>query len=223
MSTTVVHVVRHGAVQNNEGIFYGRIKGFGLSDVGAQQASNAGKILVGNKFAERIGLFYSSPQQRAQETIGHILNEIGGEKTFTTTESFDEIESPLEGLPISVLDNISWQIYSPENIKTLLHTDHIPYFESFEAAYDRTIKGIRALAAEGLKNGCEVLVTSHGACCLAAKLFGKNIPAAERDIVTSNDPTFYPTYCGIYSLTMDSNGNCVSFSEIQGIETKKKV
>ncbi|HEX6969041.1 MAG TPA: histidine phosphatase family protein [Micromonosporaceae bacterium] len=64
MSRTVVHVLRHGEVHNPDGILYGRLPGFHLSELGAQMAQAAADAL-----AERdIAYVVASPLERAQET-----------------------------------------------------------------------------------------------------------------------------------------------------------
>ena len=61
---TVVHVVRHGEVDNPHRILYGRLPGYGLSPLGHQMAELAAAHL-----AERdIVAVVSSPLQRAVET-----------------------------------------------------------------------------------------------------------------------------------------------------------
>lgn len=64
----VVHLVRHGQVYNPESVLYGRLPGYGLSELGQQMAERLGEY-----FAE-VPLTYlvSSPLQRAQETIAPI-------------------------------------------------------------------------------------------------------------------------------------------------------
>jgi broad specificity phosphatase PhoE len=64
MSTTVVHVLRHGEVHNPDKILYGRLPGFHLSELGRQMAKAAATAL-----AERdITYVVASPLERAQET-----------------------------------------------------------------------------------------------------------------------------------------------------------
>ncbi|HLU29778.1 MAG TPA: histidine phosphatase family protein, partial [Glycomyces sp.] len=44
-SKTIVHLLRHGEVHNPDGILYGRIPGFGLSDLGREMALAAAESL----------------------------------------------------------------------------------------------------------------------------------------------------------------------------------
>ena len=68
MSATRVHVLRHGQVFNPEGVLYGQLPGFGLSELGHQMAAR-----LGEHFAdEPITHLRCSPLQRARETMAPI-------------------------------------------------------------------------------------------------------------------------------------------------------
>ncbi len=65
---TRIHLVRHGETYNPEGVLYGRLPGFHLSDKGIQQAQ-----AVADALAERdIVAVIASPLERAQETAAPI-------------------------------------------------------------------------------------------------------------------------------------------------------
>ncbi|MGC4152561.1 MAG: histidine phosphatase family protein [Propionicimonas sp.] len=68
MVASVVHVVRHGQVHNPDAILYGRLPGYGLSDLGKQMAERVGEYFEGANLAWLV----SSPLQRAQETMAPI-------------------------------------------------------------------------------------------------------------------------------------------------------
>lgn len=62
--TVTVHLLRHGEVHNPDGILYGRLPGYHLSDLGRAQAQAAAEFL-----AQRdVGYLVSSPLERARET-----------------------------------------------------------------------------------------------------------------------------------------------------------
>ena len=63
-ATTVVHLLRHGEVYNPQGILYGRIPGFHLSEDGRLMAKAAAAFLAGRD----VVLLKSSPLDRALET-----------------------------------------------------------------------------------------------------------------------------------------------------------
>lgn len=61
---SVVHLVRHGEVENPDGLVYAHLAGFGLSDGGLRQATWASTHLA----AHPIRAVYSSPLDRARQT-----------------------------------------------------------------------------------------------------------------------------------------------------------
>ncbi|MCU1639518.1 MAG: histidine phosphatase family protein [Microbacteriaceae bacterium] len=64
VAATLIHLVRHGEVHNPDGILYGRIPGFHLSELGHRMA-----IATAEHFADRpITALYASPLERAQES-----------------------------------------------------------------------------------------------------------------------------------------------------------
>lgn len=65
---TRVHVMRHGEVHNPEGILYGRLPGFRLSERGRAQADGVAAALADRDIVAVI----ASPLQRAQETAAPI-------------------------------------------------------------------------------------------------------------------------------------------------------
>jgi broad specificity phosphatase PhoE len=60
----LIHLVRHGEVHNPEGVLYGRIPGYHLSELGHRMADAAAASLAGHP----ITALYASPLQRAQES-----------------------------------------------------------------------------------------------------------------------------------------------------------
>jgi broad specificity phosphatase PhoE len=70
---TVVHLVRHGEVYNPDGVLYGRLPGFHLSEEGVLMAKAAASYLAGRDVA----LVWSSPLDRAQETAAPIAAQFG--------------------------------------------------------------------------------------------------------------------------------------------------
>ncbi|GAB3672265.1 histidine phosphatase family protein [Streptomyces sparsus] len=63
-TVTVVHLMRHGEVENPDGILYGRLAGYHLSDLGRRMADR-----VAEHLADRdVTTVVASPLERAQET-----------------------------------------------------------------------------------------------------------------------------------------------------------
>jgi broad specificity phosphatase PhoE len=69
----LIHLVRHGEVFNPDGILYGRISGYHLSELGHRMAASAAASLAGRD----ITALYASPLQRAQESAAPWAKDFG--------------------------------------------------------------------------------------------------------------------------------------------------
>jgi broad specificity phosphatase PhoE len=70
---TMVHLVRHGEVENPAGLLYGRLPDYHLSELGLEMAQR-----VAGHFRERdVVHIVSSPLERAQETAAPIAEALG--------------------------------------------------------------------------------------------------------------------------------------------------
>ena len=70
-----VHLVRHGEVENPDGVLYGRLEGFGLSERGRLMARAAAVSLTGHD----IRAVVASPLQRTQESAAPWTELFGAE------------------------------------------------------------------------------------------------------------------------------------------------
>ena len=68
MPETVVHLVRHGQVENPRRVLYGRLPGYHLSALGQAQA----ELLAGHFAGSRLAAVLASPLERAQQTAAPI-------------------------------------------------------------------------------------------------------------------------------------------------------
>ena len=98
MSRTVVHLLRHGEVHNPDGILYGRLPGFRLSDDGVRQAEVVAAYLSDHDVVH----VAASPLQRAQQTAEPIAARHGLD--VVTDEQLIEADNIFEGTEISVGD-----------------------------------------------------------------------------------------------------------------------
>jgi broad specificity phosphatase PhoE len=96
--TTVVHLLRHGEVENPGGIIYGRLPGYHLSATGRLMADAAAGF-----FADRaVVAMFSSPLERAQETARPVAERLG--LPIVTDERLIESWNHFEGLRFAVGD-----------------------------------------------------------------------------------------------------------------------
>jgi broad specificity phosphatase PhoE len=70
---TVVHLLRHGEVDNPDGILYGRLPGFHLSKLGVAMAERVAQTLTGRDITALV----ASPLERAQETAAPTAEALG--------------------------------------------------------------------------------------------------------------------------------------------------
>ena len=92
---TVLHLVRHGQVDNPQKIVYGRQRGWRLSERGRAEAEAVARHLAGRPIAR----VYTSPLERAVQTATVIAGTCGGE--VEPREDLVEalLCAPWEGLP----------------------------------------------------------------------------------------------------------------------------
>lgn len=109
---TTVYLVRHGDVHNPEGIFYERIAGFRLSDLGRQQAKLLGDFLSG----KRLSAIYASPLERTQETASYIVSH-HPHLSVIRDERLIEVASSKRGQKQKDLALERWNFYKPEYTK----------------------------------------------------------------------------------------------------------
>jgi len=96
--TTIVHLLRHGEVDNPGGIIYGRLPGYHLSATGRAMAAAAADY-----FAERpVVALFSSPLERAQETARPLAERLG--LPVVTDDRLIESWNHFEGLTFGVGD-----------------------------------------------------------------------------------------------------------------------
>ncbi|HZA16525.1 MAG TPA: histidine phosphatase family protein [Pseudonocardiaceae bacterium] len=152
MSRTVVHLLRHGEVHNPDGILYGQLPGFRLSDDGVRQAEAVAAYLSDHDVVH----VAASPLQRAQQTAKPIAARHGLD--VVTDEQLIEASSLFEGTAISVGDG------------TLRNPRHWPkLYNPFRPSWGEPYREIasRMLAAA---HRARDRATGHEAVCVSHQL-----------------------------------------------------
>lgn len=96
MPADLIHLVRHGEVHNPDGVLYGRIPGFHLSERGHRMAELAAQSLVGHP----IVAIWASPLQRTQESAAPWLARFPDAGPLVTEPRLIEPANKFEGLNI---------------------------------------------------------------------------------------------------------------------------
>jgi len=147
---TRVHLIRHGEVHNPDGILYGRLPGFRLSETGRAQAVAAAKLLAGRDIVAVI----ASPLQRAQETASPIA--AAHNLDIDTDEDLIESANFFEGKRVSPGDG-AWR--NPRFWWQLRN----PFIPSWGEPYDQIAARMAAAVdkARARAAGHEVVCVSH--------------------------------------------------------------
>jgi broad specificity phosphatase PhoE len=149
-TTAIVHLVRHGEVENPGRILYGRIPGFGLSEAGRLMAKAAADYLAGRD----ITVLWSSPLQRALQTAEPIAAELG--LPVTVDDRLIEPWNHFEGMRFGVGDGALRQ---PRHWLALRNPFRPSWGEPYREVADRMLGVVRdAAQASG---GHEAACVSH--------------------------------------------------------------
>lgn len=94
MPADLIHLVRHGEVHNPDGILYGRIPGYHLSELGHRMADAAAQSLAGHP----VVALWASPLTRTQESAQPWVERFG--LPITTDERLIEPTNWFEGTTV---------------------------------------------------------------------------------------------------------------------------
>ncbi len=151
MSTeTVVHMLRHGEVENPTKILYGRLPGFRLSSLGEQMAKAAAQAVAGRD----ITLVVSSPLERAVQTAEPAAAQFG--LPVRVDERLIESANFFEGKRVGVGDGV---LRDPRNWWVLRDPFSPSWGESYALIAQRMYAAIQAIRAE--VDGHEAVCVSH--------------------------------------------------------------
>ncbi len=147
VSAELLHLVRHGEVENPEGILYGRIPGYALSERGRRMAA-----LAATSLAERpIGVIVASPLQRARESAAPWASAFG--LPVTLDERIIEPWNVFEGT------RMREAIRKPSNWRHLLHPRRPSWGEPYVEIRDRMLAAMDEAWYEADEG--EIVFVSH--------------------------------------------------------------
>lgn len=155
----IVHLVRHGEVDNPQGVYYGRLPGFHLSANGRQQAGAAAATLRSHPIAA----LFSSPLERALETAQIIAQGLAG-IPIQTSDLLLEVHSPYDGQPAQVLLARGWDVYSGSP----------PPYEQPEDVLERIRQFTRQVRSDYPNQ--QVVAVTHGDILAASVLWARGQP-----------------------------------------------
>jgi len=148
--TTVVHLLRHGEVENPRGVVYGRLPDYHLSANGRAMADAAADF-----FAERaVVAVFSSPLDRAMETAKPVAQRLNQE--IVVDERLIEPWNHFEGLKFGVGDG---SLHHPEHWAAMLN----PFKPSWGEPYREVVARMYDMlaVARDAASGREAVCVSH--------------------------------------------------------------
>lgn len=151
MPRTTVHLVRHGEVENPDGVLYGRLPGFGLSALGHAMADLVAEAMAGRD----VVLVTASPLLRAQQTATPIAAAHGLE--VDQDERLVEADNVFEGHQVAGAG--VRQLARPSYLRHYVNPFRPSWGEPFAQQRDRMFAAITA-ARVGAE-GHEAVLVSH--------------------------------------------------------------
>lgn len=150
--TTIVHLLRHGEVDNPLHVIYGRLPGYHLSELGLAMAEAAADY-----FAERdVVALFTSPLERARETVAPVARRLRLEPV--ADERLIESWNHFEGLRFGVGDG---SLRRPRHWRALMN----PFRPSWGEPYIHVVSRVSA-AIERAREAAE----GHEAVCVSHQL-----------------------------------------------------
>lgn len=147
---TVVHLLRHGEVDNPLGVLYGRLPGYHLSPAGKEMAERAARALTGHD----VTYVVASPLERAQETAQPVADAFG--LTVHSDERLLEAANLFEGTRFGRGPAALWR---PAVLWRLRNPMRPSWGEPYPLLAQRMMAAVRA--ARDAAAGHEAVCVSH--------------------------------------------------------------
>ena len=153
MTTTTVHLLRHGEVHNPEKVLYGRLPGYQLSADGHAMAEAAATALAGRTITAVI----SSPLERARQTAAPLVSRFGVE--LRIDERLIESENSFEGKSVGVGVGGGAVFLRPQYWPLLVNPFRPSWGEPYAQVAERMLAAVAT--ARDLARGAEAVCVSH--------------------------------------------------------------
>jgi broad specificity phosphatase PhoE len=147
---TIVHLMRHGEVENPDGVLYGRLPSYFLSELGHAMAEAAAQWLSKNEIVHLV----ASPLERAQQTAEPLSKIL--EVPITTDDRVIEAANLFEGKTFGVGDGA---LKRPQNWWLLRN----PFRPSWGEPYKEIAARMQSAVADAREaaRGHEAVIVAH--------------------------------------------------------------
>jgi broad specificity phosphatase PhoE len=185
---TIVHLVRHGEVHNPEGVLYGRLPGYHLSELGHTMAKRVAETIRDRDITHVV----ASPLERAQETAQPTADALGLD--IVTDARVIESGNVFEGRKFSVGDGI---LKRPGTWRYLWNPWRPSWGEPYKAVVARMMAAV--YDARDTARGHEAVVVSHQLPVWITRLH------VEGRMLMHDPRSRQCTLCSLTSLTFDDD------------------
>lgn len=167
MEYTTIHLMRHGEVDNPQGILYGRMPGYGLTKRGKQMVQASVDFLVAEQ--SDIAKIVASPLMRAQQSAAPAA--LAFAVPIETDQRLMEAGNIFEGM--SVRNNL-WKLAAPKWWKYYVD----PMRPSWGESYAQIAERMAAVVSEVIDqaSGREALLVTHQSPIVALRRFVERQP-----------------------------------------------
>jgi broad specificity phosphatase PhoE len=148
--SSIVHVIRHGEVENPEKILYGRQPGWRLSQRGEEMA----QVIADWSKSIDLGAVHASPLQRAQETAAPIAR--AHSLDITTDEKLIEAANIFEGQKFELGSGV---LKHPSSWKHLVNPWKPSWGEPYEEQISRMLAAV--FQVRDAAQGKDAILVSH--------------------------------------------------------------
>jgi broad specificity phosphatase PhoE len=162
-----IHFVRHGDVDNPEPeqLYYGRLKGFPLSETGRDQAQDVAFALRN----QPIVCVFSSPLERTRETA-EIIREQHNDLPLRISPLLNEVKTPFDGRPLKEVEARDWDLYTGSG----------PEYEQRSDVLSRARKFVAEMQQQYM--GAHVVAVTHHAVIRFLTLWTMGKPLESKDL-----------------------------------------
>ncbi|MBX3091622.1 MAG: histidine phosphatase family protein [Cryobacterium sp.] len=152
MPASLVHLVRHGEVHNPDGVLYGRLPGYHLSELGVRMAASAAASVKAE--GRPVTRLIASPLQRAQESAEPFAAAFGLD--IETDERLIEPTNRFEGRTFEFGPQV---ILRPQSWPWVVNPFRPSWGEAYSSIAERMLAAVDD-AWSGTENG-DVVLVSH--------------------------------------------------------------
>lgn len=206
MKTTVIYLIRHGELDNPQGVVYGRTLDIGLSEEGKVKIATAGERIKEQE--GEIDAIYTSPLRRSVESAT-IISKVMRDAPVFKDELLTETDVPaIVGKPITIVEELEAKgedMYRED----FIHAGN----ESREHVAERMVKAYQKITTENM--GKKIVVVGHGdpLCILFYRFTHKEGPIPIMAIVKRK---YYPQKGEGWKMVLDEKGNTIETTFVTG-------